>query len=301
MDCVRFELALIEQLEGTLDAADGEPMRAHAASCRACRELQAAAQGRASVVEPADLTSSILAATSGSSCRRAQFLSSERAVAALHEADEALELHLESGAECRTLGLVLELLRHELPLMAELEPDDDFVDEVMGLTTRLRQRRSPWERVARRPRLALEGAYAGTLALFLVVGFPGAPLAEVPARLLTGLAQRTEAQEAVVAGASQLVTEGRRAWTDSAQRLAASVDIAAYVDICEPRPRGHDSWSDIMQCWRRAGEERIVRSWRDHVEPVIESIDSLRRWVLALIDGGDPTREHNDGTIHTFL
>ncbi len=297
MDCARFAEALFEQLEGNLDAAGSEPMRAHASSCRACRELQAAAlRGRTAAVEPIGLTASILAATSGSACIRAQHLSATRAGAALYEVDEALELHLENCPECRTLARALERLQRQLPLWAEVLPGGDFVDEVMAATTRAPQQRSLWDRFVRRPRLALEGAYAGTLALFLVVGFPGAPLAEVPARLLTGLGQQgADVRHAVTAGTLELAAAGRRTWTESGHWLAT------YIDVCESPARAPTDLADIAQCWRRASEERIARSWRDHVEPAIESLHRLRRRALGLIDSGGPTREHDDGRIGTSV
>ncbi|HJO03997.1 MAG TPA: zf-HC2 domain-containing protein [Acidobacteriota bacterium] len=297
MDCPRFEAALIEQLEGALSPVDRETMRAHVADCEACRALQTVViEDGTSIVEPADLTSSILAVTSGPVCARVQELSSERAGATLSEVDEALDLHLGCCPQCSALARALERLRLELPRLVESEPEDGFVDGVLAVTTHAPQRRSPWERFARRPRLALEGAYAGTLALFLVVGFPGAPLGEVAPRLLSELGrQRIEVQHAVANGASWLHSAGRRTLTETAQRFAA------HADICEPRGIPREHLSDITECWRRAGEERIATSWRVHVKPVIDSIDSLRRWARVLFDSGDQAREQNDGTTRTFL
>ncbi len=312
MDCARFEEALFEQLEGTLDGAEREPMRAHASDCRECRALQAAVlEGHASAVAPADLAAAILAATSGSPCGRAQQLCSERAGAALFEADDALETHLANCLDCRGLSRALERLRLELPQLADLQPDGDFVTEVMTATVTkttssglgrawsrwwsgsgASARGSVWEAFARRPRLALEGAYAGTFALFLFVGFPGAPLAELPPRLLTELEQQgVEMRQTVAAGAYQLTAVGGRRWTESAQRL---VD---YVDVCDSGRGTASTLSDFARCWRRASEDRIATTWRDHVNPIIESMQRLRLRVLGLADPGEQTREQNDGTI----
>ena len=296
MDCVRFGLALIEQLEGTVEAADEERMSTHAASCRECQGLQAAVRGSVPVAEPADLTASILAMTSGSACARAQQLGSERAGAALYEADEALDLHLQACAECSALVLALDRLRQELPLMAELAPDENLVDEVLALTSHRPAGRRRWDRIAGRPRLAMEGAYAGTLALFLAVGFPGAPLADVPSRLQAGLSQQcSEVREAVVAGASQLTIAGSATWVESAQWLTDYADFRAW------QTGARDGWNDIREGWRRAGEERLARSWRTHVKPVIESIDRLRRQARALIGADQQRRTQDDGTTRTDL
>ncbi len=289
-------------------------MRAHASRCRECRSLLVAAtEGRTPAVVPADLATSILAATSGSPCARAQYLCSERDGAALHAADAALELHLGSCPECRNLAGALERLRLELPRLAELQPHGDFVNQVMIATVTKQSRswrgrarllwlslvRAPdpgmlWDRFARRPRVALEGAYAGTLALFLVVGFPGAPLAELPPRLLTELEQQgVEIRHVVAAGAVELTAVGGRTWTESARQLAD------YVDVCESRVGASATLTDIARCWRRASEERIASSWRDHVNPIIESMHRLRRRVRELIDFGDQQREQDHGTIDT--
>ena len=151
MNCAEFQERLFEWLEGRLEAAEIERMRAHVAGCLRCRELEELATGDAglpAVEPPDDLVASILANTTGGACDRALLLVSERldaevegsmaaadpAAASALEPDPLLEMHLDSCAECARLAAALERLQRELPAMAEMEPDAGFVADVLAAT-----------------------------------------------------------------------------------------------------------------------------------------------------------------------
>src|SRR5207249_4474233 len=82
--------------------------------------------------------------------------------------DEIVRMHLGGCEECGRLAAVLARLAIDLPSLAEREPDARFVPGVLARTS---QRASPvaewkarfeaaWRRLAHRPRIAWEGAYA---------------------------------------------------------------------------------------------------------------------------------------------
>jgi hypothetical protein len=137
MNCTDFQELLFEWLEGRLDAAEIDRMQAHAASCLRCRELEELAIGDAglpSVEPPDDMVASILAETSGGACDRALSLVCERLDDSALAMDPLLEMHLSSCSECATVSAALERLHFELPAMAEMTPDANFVDSVLAVT-----------------------------------------------------------------------------------------------------------------------------------------------------------------------
>jgi hypothetical protein len=202
VDCARCEELLIASLDGrdvtseeavraaasgrapraegvgvdTADETDG--VRAHLAGCQRCCELERLLAGAPEALPPADLSESILAATSS------------------------------------RWAVVFERLDADLPGLASMEPDGAFTGDVLAATTgvphadvQLADRDgggliAPWRQVAdsgrlaafwqrlvMRPRLALEGAWVGALALALIVSVPVSRIDASPVEALAEIRQ----------------------------------------------------------------------------------------------------------------
>jgi hypothetical protein len=200
VDCARCEELLIASLDG-LDvtseeviraAASGRAsneevvagggataaLRAHLAACERCRELERLLAGAPEAVPPADLSESILVATSS------------------------------------RWAMVFERLDADLPGLASMEPDAAFTGDVLAATTgvphadvQLADRdgggliafwrqvadsgrlAALWQRLVMRPRLALEGAWVGALALALIVSVPVSRIDASPVEALAEIRQ----------------------------------------------------------------------------------------------------------------
>lgn len=204
MDCRRFEEELF--------AADaiGSELSAHARTCDRCAELL---QAMATEMDEA-LVRGVLDRTSGDPCAFARTRICEAIDGGAPDA--SLQMHLLSCADCESLRLALLTLPRDLADLARRAPDDDFVAEVMALTSE-RRRVSWWQAVWRRPRLALEGAYVGTLALALVLG--PAALARTPVQAIEQLRDvGSRGQLAAAATFGQVADAGSEALQQSRQR-----------------------------------------------------------------------------------
>jgi hypothetical protein len=99
------------------------------------------------------------------------------------EQSQLIAFHLEHCSECRSMAAEIEELRDVLPTMAEIQPDESFVQDVVRLTGGRRYYRSSlanrvltwWNGVVQRPRFPLEAAYIGTLAVVLLFSLPFLP------------------------------------------------------------------------------------------------------------------------------
>jgi hypothetical protein len=137
MTCTEFQECLFEWLEGRLDEVGVERMKAHAAECLRCQELEELATGEAglpAIQPPDDMVASILAQTTGGACDRALSLVCERLDEGAVEGDPLLEMHLDSCAECGRVARAIERLQLDLPAMAEMDPDAGFLSSVMAAT-----------------------------------------------------------------------------------------------------------------------------------------------------------------------
>ena len=135
-------------------------------------------------IEPdAGFARDVLARTSGPACPRARLLVGGAPDAPMPPLDRALlAAHLERCEACRTLAETLPAVVAVLPSLAEADPGPGFTARVLAATVRASGRPLPtrwrdrwldwWKRLALRPRIAWEGAYALTLVLVLVVGDP---------------------------------------------------------------------------------------------------------------------------------
>jgi len=194
MECREFDRRLEELLEGRLPDRARREVRRHLEECARCRELEALA--RASLESPpagagAVLTDAVLRRTTGPACDRAHEMLGDLVDGTLDRATEELvRLHVQHCRPCRALAETLARLAEILPAMAEIEPDDRFVGDVMRATARRRRpladlldaARAGWRGVVWRPRFALEGAYLGAVILWFTFGSAISPLNEIPAR-----------------------------------------------------------------------------------------------------------------------
>ncbi len=131
------------------------------------------------------LIQSILARTSGSPCASARGRIVAFADGELEAIDaDLMRLHVGGCPACAALAGALRRLSAELPCLAEVEPDPQFVRDVLA---RMRPRPSLAARararleqipvaLARRPRIAWEVAYIGTCVLALARLAPVAPV-----------------------------------------------------------------------------------------------------------------------------
>ena len=122
---------------------------------------------------PPDLTTSILARTSGSACPRLRALACDCVDGELDVADARLvEGHAAHCPGCRRLLETLRAAHLALPAFAEIDPGPFLATRVRQACQRVRSP-GPWARLLERPRLALEGALLGaTLFMLLQVITP---------------------------------------------------------------------------------------------------------------------------------
>ena len=282
MNCAQFEELLFESLEAPLGATETEGLRAHALSCTRCRELAALMCGHddGSCVEvPDDLVAGVLARTTGDSCARAQLLLAERTDGPLGADGELLSIHLGTCAPCARLARTLAQMRHELPALAELEPDERFVADVMAATIgvmaprpvslRARARRM-WEHAIQRPRFAFEAAYAGALVIFLLFGLPSRSVTDLPARAFDDIRREgTSIQRAASAGLDDVAELTRGRWSDSMRQAAMYFDGS---------PQAGDSQSRLeldLRSWTGAARELVMEVWDQLLAPFAENLRAL--------------------------
>ncbi|MGD8328713.1 MAG: zf-HC2 domain-containing protein [Acidobacteriota bacterium] len=265
MDCARCEDLLFEELEGRLAPAHREPLDEHLRDCPRCRELGGLLLGGA----VADVT-------------------------AIEVPEGLLPAVLDrtSGAVNRAMTRML----RELPALAELEPDDDFVLDVLSATigahaARRAQRRmrlervwAPWrerateilERLAQRPRLALEGAYAGVLVAMLLLGLPSPSVAALPVRAFDGIRQEAlNAQRAVAEQVNVAFDYGHAAWQDSTGRVSEYLDAGASEVLEAPQVQRASGWLAAVR-------DMAAGIWQHLFAPVAREMRAL--WSDAMSD-----------------
>ncbi|HSK09363.1 MAG TPA: zf-HC2 domain-containing protein, partial [Vicinamibacterales bacterium] len=194
MDCTRFDRRLDALLEGTCTPEQWREAEAHATSCPRCRSLidamAGAGGGRQDEAEAEALTRWVLGRTSGGSCAAARDRLCDLVDQALAPVDrELVEGHLAGCGECASLAAALERAMAVLPGFASLEPPRSLFPAVLASTSRrapeptLADRVTAWlGRLAARPRISLEAAYALTLVIALLVGDPVAAFRETSSR-----------------------------------------------------------------------------------------------------------------------
>lgn len=195
-----------------------------------------------------DLTRRILAATSGSACRRAEELLGHGDEASLDPVDQALLAgHVSRCAACHQLAEVLAWATPALPALAERDPGVAFTVAVLARTSR---RNAPRlvpalerltlvvrERViamAQRPRFALEAGWVGAMLVAVLVWSPIAPDGRAD--------QAVAAMQSGSAFMPRLVQE-------SVPEIEAEVDAALQglrERAAQMTARGHSLWQAIF-------------------------------------------------------
>ena len=258
MKCTRFEELVFERYEGTLDPETVVMLDAHAAGCARCAELASLLRSEA----PADdFTASVLSLTS----------------------------------DREPVERALRQLDVDLPALANMVPDDDFVADVMAVTIeadrkRLHRRLAAfWESLVQRPRFALEGAYVGAVAGFLLVGLPWSPLAGVPEQVIGELrAQQATVSTTLAAGTARLNQFSATTW-ERAGSLAVLPETG-------PDTPGVLSMTSRDTSWTAAARETAETVWNNYV------VDGAR-WLMSPwmdLNPADPdtnertTREDDD-------
>jgi hypothetical protein len=255
-----------------------------------------------------EMIQSILRRTSGSPCRRAEALLCDHIDGTLEELDARLvQGHLDHCSGCRELTATLVEMQPTLTEMAEIEPAEDFVEGVLAATlpwpARLRRRfrmlGEEWVRLLRRPRIAWEGAYVGTMLLLLVFGTPLSPFSNVPSQALD-LAQENPVRslaENRMAGAPEAISQWSAAIRNSTGNRAVNFLAAARDEVVDRLGRaaeasralpphtadlGEALWQadgggsaaalgsiggDVRSIWSAMTTSRIPAGGTDEVEP----------------------------------
>jgi anti-sigma factor RsiW len=192
--CRQFEANLDAFVGASLAAPLQQSLQAHTQECQRCAALLAVVQGaseerientlgRSEVLDP------VLQSTSGRACQQSQSLLCDLVDGLLAPTDAQLvQGHLQHCERCNRLAQSLTLLRIDLPAMAELVPDEAFVDDIVAATTAaaapmprfLDRLTASWHALLQRPRFAWEVAWMGTALLLLLLGAPMSPLRDVP-------------------------------------------------------------------------------------------------------------------------
>jgi hypothetical protein len=176
MDCARFEALLFVALDAAIDPAERAWMARHEQGCADCQGLAALLEDRGEPPLTAlfdDFATAVVMRTSGKPCAQVSAMLAGSAEGPV-VVDALLELHLASCADCTALAGALRQLQQELPTLAETEPDAPLVSAVLAATLgpRRPEPAGVWLRLARRPRLALEGSFVIASLALLIFGLP---------------------------------------------------------------------------------------------------------------------------------
>lgn len=278
MDCREFEERLFERTEHELPAGVVAELRTHASGCDRCREFEAALSA---VAPPADLTAAVLAATAGAACERVRDLICERLDLGSGERDDLRQMHLRSCADCRTIERVLTALALDLPELADLPTDATFLADVIAASTAApRPRPRPHAAPAAwlgalwmRPRIALEGAYVGTLAIALVFGPSASAFTELPAQVIREVRAQSAVVERVVA--DQIVEISTAATTRLEPAVTRATEFLAWSG--DPGPSG-SSWGASMHT-------ALAAVWEHQVRPLLQGLAAAWEQIAAWIRG----------------
>lgn len=287
MNCERFEELLFDALDGRLGAAEAATIERHAQACPRCGELRRLAEAEAdtALAAPEAMLGEILAASGVDACGRARELLADEDPSRDDDRDPLLVVHLGACEPCTAMAHALVALRRDLPTLAELDPGADFLDAVMRATveaprwsTRWNDR---WQRLLARPRLALEGAYVGTLILALTFVTPAAAITELPARVLRELGSDSPVRRTLAEGWQELSRTGFEGW----ERLSEQVEsyAASPPGLASARERIEQGWSAWM------GE--MTRRWQQLREWLIDPLIDRMRALVATPGAAEPTTD----------
>lgn len=251
MDCFSCEDLLSALQPGSHPPETRAAIENHLAGCKPCRRFAQLLENESETLgrtEGEQLTSAILERTTGLVCDRAKAILPDWIDGVLARVDaEILTVHLRHCPGCASLAEVLAELRTCLPELALLEPGRAFTDSVLerttrcaaGRRTRADRMRTLWTRLAQRPRISLEAAYAGTLIFVLLMGTPAMPSLDASttgiARLSGELGQRIDSLSPVIpdglikSPGAMLRTQIRGAFDVANVREALAKPAAAWV------------------------------------------------------------------------
>jgi hypothetical protein len=199
MNCRIWDASCDDYLNGSMDPALRIVFLAHAVDCPRCEGiLEALDMDLTMLADGApDLTSNIIARTSGSACSRAE----EALAAGLDTVADDQRLlvqgHLEHCDGCRALAATLSWLIPQLHDMGELSPQTDLTYDVLRASSAVRARKRAglymraldniqvwWEQQIRRPQFVWEVAFVGTVLLVILFGTPISPARRAPSQAL---------------------------------------------------------------------------------------------------------------------
>jgi anti-sigma factor RsiW len=233
LNCAWAQSRLFDYLDGLLDATASERIKKHLNGCRECASFAAALESPVDDAE--DLTQAVLRGTGCAACDQSLERLPDWIDGAIATVDaELLAGHVTHCAECQAIAGVLRAMETDLPELAEVRPDERFLDDVMAATAR----KAPalvWSArfdrwlgdLLRRPRIAWEGAYVASVFLALLVGLPGSPLAVVSQKALELV--RTDPdkiEEPFVVLEVELNNAANEAWS-STRKVARSLAVKA--------------------------------------------------------------------------
>ena len=173
---------------------------------------------------PEGLLDSILEATSGPACPRAEEQFCRGLDGELDDLDtQLLNEHADACEPCGALRSAFALLAEELTALRELDPGAEFTAGVLARTSHAAPPVAAdllgrlWKTIVHRPRFAWEAAYVGAMLFWLVLGTPGLPL------------------EAVRSMREPVSSLGKRAWSSAQDGWQSSVtrlqaDLAPRVE-----------------------------------------------------------------------
>lgn len=196
MDCARFEELLFAGLDTDLEPVEREQMAQHEQDCAPCRRLAAIVAGNGEPAPP-DVADELAAAVFEQTSGAAALAQLQRELPRLAEADPGPQFV--SSVLTATVGSAPTTPRHEAPARVRIfRAATPWVD-LPGL----------WQRLARRPRLALEGSFVVSMLALTIFGLPSWSAAESPVRAFDGwLRNRTDEAQALIENASETAQRG---------------------------------------------------------------------------------------------
>ncbi|MFB3909516.1 MAG: zf-HC2 domain-containing protein [Candidatus Eisenbacteria bacterium] len=219
------------------------------------------------------LAGAILARTSGPVCPSVEARLLERADGVLGPLDaQIVAEHLARCAACAAIAEALDVLREELPQMAEADPGPWFTEQVLARTVRAgasARRRPAWilslgdhgASLLRRPRIALEAAYVGAALLFLLLGSPSALMQSIPARFASFGHETTSAARLPAGGLADGVDRLGNGWPQKLRESPAGLAYGSLEHLVGMAARGGERVATSVEVTARgtaAGAEALL-------------------------------------------
>jgi anti-sigma factor RsiW len=235
MSCRDWLDMLADYLDGGLAPESRTTFERHADACGKCARLLATVRDGDAPTEAApDLTSAVLARTSGPACGLVERTIAGREIAHRDvEYHAMVRRHLEHCPRCRALEAVLTWLVPMLPAMAETTPDHAFAAGVIRATSRAPGRMSWrarvgrwWEGVASVPLFELQAAYVGAALLVVLGGSPVVPIRYAANFLVSIDSQFDSARSRADAASERLTAAAAPLWHATGGRVLDPVQSA---------------------------------------------------------------------------